>query len=396
MGKYLFAEAKDPVGALRKVVDMGIRRFYGDLRYRIYREKLFLTGRRKSQYMPIEKMDYPIDFVVTWVDGSDPEWQAEKAKYEKIVGIANSNTDNGEERYRDWDIFRYWFRAVEKYAPWVRNVFLVTWGHLPEWLDQECPKLKIVKHLDFIPEEYLPTFNCNPIEINLHRIHDLSEHFVYFNDDVFLSRPVEPEDFFRGGLPVYTAVSQPIWNDNNCDFYHMQFTTIGYTNTFFKGKIKKSVENFSEKWFAYQYGDMARRNLYIFDEECILGMCFPHLGIAFKKSTFFKVWEDIPNCMAETSKHKFRTPKDLLHQIVSLWAMMEGAFSPVSFEHHGKNFWNPTQQKNELIDAIRNEKYRMICINDSQNVTREQYSALKQEIQKVFEEALPVKSSFEK
>ena len=136
---------------------------------------------------------YPIDFIITWVDGNDPLWQAEKAKYQAVKGDASVN------RYREWDTLRYWFRGVEKFAPWVNKVFFVTWGHLPSWLNTEHPKLRIVKHTDYIPSEYLPTFSSRPIDMNFHRIEDLSEHFVYFNDDMFLLRPVQQADFFVNG-----------------------------------------------------------------------------------------------------------------------------------------------------------------------------------------------------
>ena len=125
--------------------------------------------------------NYPIDFVVTWVDGNDPVWQAEKAKYSP-----NKNADNRNVRYRDWDNMQYWFRAVEKFAPWVNKVHFVTYGHLPKWLNTDCPKLNIVKHSDFIPSQYLPTFSSRSIELNIHRIHGLSDKFIYFNDDMFI------------------------------------------------------------------------------------------------------------------------------------------------------------------------------------------------------------------
>ena len=84
-----------------------------------------------------------IDFVITWVDGSDPVWRKEKNKY---MGI--DETEAGETRYRDMGLLKYWFRAVEAYAPWVDQIHFVTWGHLPEWLNTECPKLHIVNHRD--------------------------------------------------------------------------------------------------------------------------------------------------------------------------------------------------------------------------------------------------------
>ncbi|MBR6159158.1 MAG: Stealth CR1 domain-containing protein, partial [Lachnospiraceae bacterium] len=126
-----------------------------------------------------------IDFVITWVDGNDPEWRKEKEKYSgKTTG------DDREKRYRDWELLRYWFRGVENCAPWVNKIHFVTCGHLPDWLDTGHPKLNIVNHKDYIPEQYLPTFSCRPIELNLHRIPGLSDDFVYFNDDMFLLRPV--------------------------------------------------------------------------------------------------------------------------------------------------------------------------------------------------------------
>ena len=81
----------------------------------------------------------------------------------------------------------------------------MTCGHVPGWLNLEAPKLHFVKHADFIPVEYLPTFNCNPIEMNIHRIKGLSDHFIYFNDDTFLIDHVAEERFFRDGLPCDIA-----------------------------------------------------------------------------------------------------------------------------------------------------------------------------------------------
>ena len=91
----------------------------------------------------MNKMREKIDFVIMWVDGSDPKWLAEKNKYsEKKVSI-----DDGINRYRDMNLLKYWFRGVEKYTPWVNKIYFVTWGHLPEWLDTSNPKLVIVNHI---------------------------------------------------------------------------------------------------------------------------------------------------------------------------------------------------------------------------------------------------------
>lgn len=94
-----------------------------------------------------------IDFVITWVDGSDPAWLAQRAQY-CPADQNNGSTDN---RYRDWGWLPYWFRGVEQYAPWVNRVFFVTNGQCPAWLNLDHPKLRFVRHSDYIPAEYLPT-----------------------------------------------------------------------------------------------------------------------------------------------------------------------------------------------------------------------------------------------
>ena len=155
-----------------------------------------------------------IDFVLMWVDGSDPEWRALKDRYdtERKRAAPGDADANGECRYRDYGMLRYWFRAVERFAPWMGRVFFVTCGQKPDWLDESNPKLRLVNHADFIPAEYLPTFQANTIEMNLHRIKDLSERFVLFNDDMFLLRPVDPGLFFSNGLPVIPCdLAVPRW-----------------------------------------------------------------------------------------------------------------------------------------------------------------------------------------
>ena len=122
-----------------------------------------------------------IDFVVTWVDGGDPIWQAKKAKYSGAVDTSK-NSMNSVKAYRDWGTFKYWFRGVEKFAPWVNKVYLVTDQQKPSWLDINSEKLVLVDHTEIICNDYLPVFSANPIESNIHRIPGLSEHFVFFNE----------------------------------------------------------------------------------------------------------------------------------------------------------------------------------------------------------------------
>lgn len=93
---------------------------------------------------------------------------------------------------------RYSLRSLHQYAPWVRNVYLVTAGQVPAWLDTDVPGLQVVDHREiFSDPTALPTFNSHAIESQLHRIDGLSEHFLYLNDDVFFGRPLTPGHFFH-------------------------------------------------------------------------------------------------------------------------------------------------------------------------------------------------------
>lgn len=164
-------------------------------------------------YKNTDKNEEDIDFVITWVDPEDPEWIAEKALY---TDTNANNTDNV--RYRNWDTLRYWFRGVEQYAPWVHKIFFVTYGHLPQWLNTRNPKLNIIKHSDYIPGAYLPTFNSHVIENHMHLIPGLSDRFVYFNDDMFIVRKTHPTDFFKQGKPCDSFVLNALTGDWGRDY----------------------------------------------------------------------------------------------------------------------------------------------------------------------------------
>ena len=154
-----------------------------------------------------------IDFVVTWLDSNDPSWQKEYDFYKN-----DGKGDKSKARFRDLNFFQYWFRSVEKYAPWVNKVFLITNGKFPDWINKDNPKLVLVKHEDYMPKFFLPTFNSCAIELHMHRIKGLSENFVYFNDDILLNAPVKPDYYFKNGLPCdfnkETCFNVPIYTES--------------------------------------------------------------------------------------------------------------------------------------------------------------------------------------
>jgi hypothetical protein len=151
-------------------------------------------------------IDFPIDVVYTWVDGNDPGWLKRKRQTHESAGLGTLNEfAANDSRFTSHDELRYSLRSLEMYADWVRHVYLVTDDQVPDWLYVENPKLRIVSHRELFGDRgRLPTFNSHAIETQLHHLGDLSEHYLYMNDDVFFGRPVSPDIFFlSNGLAKY-------------------------------------------------------------------------------------------------------------------------------------------------------------------------------------------------
>lgn len=328
-----------------------------------------------------------IDFVVTWVDGSDKEWREQKARFS-----GEGTVDDNEERYRDWELFRYWFRGVEKFAPWVRRVHLITWGHLPKWLNMNHPKLHIVKHEDYIPEEFLPTFNSNVLEIYMHRIEGLSERFVYFNDDFFLVRPVRPEDFFRGGKPCDMMAFQPVVaNPGNPVMSHLYLN-----NSLVLCKYFDKRENVRKQPGAYF--KLGYPPLYFFYN--ILEMAFPlytgfytvHGPSPFCRSTFLEIWEKEESLLKRMSANRFRSAEDVTPYLFREWQKLTGNFYPCNVQKDFQ-YYDVSSDNRALTRAIMRGKKKVVCINDAQ--IEGDFDAIKAELQAAFEHILPKRSAFE-
>jgi hypothetical protein len=142
-------------------------------------------------------IDFPIDVVFTWVDDTDPAWQLRYQQHKLQVNaehVGRYATDPA--RFSNHDELRYSLGSVLKFLPWVRRIYIVTDQQCPKWLTPS-DKIRIVDHSEIIDRQYLPTFNSHVIEAHLHKIPDLAEHFIYFNDDVFVARPLPAGHFFR-------------------------------------------------------------------------------------------------------------------------------------------------------------------------------------------------------
>lgn len=198
-----------------------------------------------------------IDIVVTYLNENDKKWQ-EEYNYWKDIEIksgiqAKTNRQAfGKERIRDWDAFKYWFRGVEKNCSWVNKVFLIVQNerHIPEWLDKNHPKLRIVYHDEFIPKELLPTFNAMTIEMYIPYINDLADNYILCDDDYYFLNPITEYRFFKNNKPVHenNRIKYVPYDTRGSDgvFWKVLNNNMEFEKKFNRGKIKYGIYHLPE------------------------------------------------------------------------------------------------------------------------------------------------------
>ncbi|KAF1433613.1 N-acetylglucosamine-1-phosphotransferase subunits alpha/beta, partial [Spheniscus demersus] len=113
------------------------------------------------------------------------------------VSQSKQDEDISASRFEDNEELRYSLRSIERHAPWVRHIFIVTNGQIPSWLNLDNPRITIVTHQEIFQNvSHLPTFSSPAIESHIHRISGLSQKFIYLNDDVMFGKDVWPDDFY--------------------------------------------------------------------------------------------------------------------------------------------------------------------------------------------------------
>lgn len=327
-----------------------------------------------------------IDFVVLWVDGNDPSWQVELNKY-----APQFDGDKQRRRYRDWDNLKYLFRGFEKCAPWVRKIHFVTCGHFPPWLNGNHEKLHLVRHEDFLLKENLPVFSSHPIELNLHRLSNLAEKFVYFNDDTFLLKSVNSSYFFKDGLPKDMCVFNAIFLDT---ISHIRLNDIEVVDRWFS-KPDVFKKHFF-KIFNIKYGIHQLRSLLLLPWPQMTGFYDPHQPQPFLKKTFETVWAKNNEILSKTSSSRFRNREDVNQYLFRYWQLLEGNFSPRSFSDTNTIPVRDSKDVMAVADAIRVKKHTMLCINDElADMDGHVFDSYKKTINLAFEAVFPHKSAFE-
>lgn len=327
-----------------------------------------------------------IDFIVTWVDMEDPKWKEDFAKYSSMQ--RNEKNSVTEARFRDYGFLKYWFRGVEKFAPWVNKIHFVTCGQTPDWLDRSNPKLNLVSHSDFVPEQFLPTYNSVVIERYVHLIPGLADHFVYFNDDFYIIRPVGEDRFFRNGLPCDIAVFQynPTWSQ----WYKRIRNNIRIINRHFDKR--EVIARNHDKWFFPDYGSRARWNYLLRPYGKFITLRTPHNAQPYLRRTFEEVWEAAGKELTETSANRFRAVTDYTPELFRTWQICKGNFEPYNTYADTKMFPLMIRWR-KAIAAIREQKYALVCLNDNKHIHN--YDRVMMEIDAAFQSILPEKSSFE-
>ncbi len=325
----------------------------------------------------------PIDFVVTWVDGGDVEWLKKKSRYQDIEIEASI------QRYRDWGLFKYWFRSVERHAPWVNRIFVVTDDQTPEFLNIVHPKLRLVSHKDFISEEYLPTFSSHVIENNLHRIEGLSDKFVYFNDDMYLNRDVKPTDFFKKGKPCYALIERPLVPALPMGAHnYASINDMAVINKYF---TRKDIVRRLGHFLNPRYGKSEIKNALMLPWHHLQHFEDNHMPVPYLKSTFEEVWALEPELLNEVSKNKFRTPFDVNHFLFRYWDLARGNFTPYRFKSGYYSIG--AASIDACLEDIRRGRSMMICLNDGGDV--DHFEQQRDSLRATFRAKYPEKSQFE-
>lgn len=328
-----------------------------------------------------------IDFVITWVNCNREKWQNSRKKYLKNEDVIE-NIDDSIERFRDWDLLKYWFRSIESNAEWVNKIFLVLSDEdqIPKWLNTNCERLKIVFHNEFIPDKYLPTFNSCVIEEYLYKIEGLSERFVYFNDDVFLNKKVKPSDFFVHGIPKDDFILTPI-NPSYDISANIEFNCMKIINKHFNFKNTPKSMLFNLKYGKYLY-----KNLTLSVYPTNVGIRFSHLCTSFNKKTFSEVWLNETKYLENVGNSKFRSNNDVSQWLFQFWQIASGNFK-IRNVNDGK-FYDLGKSFKKAVKDIRKSQHKIICINDSNDIL--DFEKKKKFISEVFMNKYGSKSQFER
>ncbi len=333
--------------------------------------EVFSSGEAWPPPVPMDRVTFPIDVVYTWVDDTDPQWRARRDQALHEEGRPPlGRMAHGAFLYRNRDELRYSLRTLERFAPFVRRVHVVTAGQVPSWLDTPNPRVSVVDHEEIFPDPtHLPTFNSHAIEANLHRIEGLSEHFLYCNDDFFFGRPLQPEKFFHAnGLA-------------RCFPSRAQIPPGPVTD-------------------ADPGVDVAAKN----GRDCLLdafgrrvAQKFKHAPHALRRSVLAELEERFADRLRATSSHRFRHPDDLsvAASLCHHYGLLTGATVTGGIRYDYVWLDELDRVTDRLKGILENRRLDAFCLNDAEP-PEEQRHELDDAVVSFLEQYVPEPSEFER
>jgi hypothetical protein len=332
-----------------------------------------------------------IDMVYLWVDGSDESWSAKKNAELKKIGEL-PDTIAGKQRYYDNDELLFSLRSVERFAPWINHIFIVTDNQIPKWLDTNNPKITIIDHKEIMPEDALPCFNSNVIDFFIPYISSLSEHFIYANDDTLFMAKTKPNYFFtKKGIPIVRVIKEKEIVRQLKDLF-----PIGdHFRTLWENSDVYNCTKLNSRKLAY---DIIGSNTCLWQES--------HAIDPYRKSDMLSVLNIplIQRALQDMTKNRFRDKSDLQRILFHIFGVAKFGYNTV-----GSDFWTRVKQiltfkfsfsdKPVLVSDARrlaNHTFRrkLVCINDPENNpgNMEIRKSNRDYLSKMF----PYKSEFEK
>ncbi|NSY19987.1 stealth conserved region 3 domain-containing protein [Neorhizobium sp. AL 9.2.2] len=330
----------------------------------------FLKNKASFESCSLDVMStpkFPIDIVYTWVNDQDEDWNNQRVA--RAVEVHKSVRAHNLERWKNRDELRFSLRSVAMFAPWVRNIFIVTSGQIPDWLNDTNPRVKIVPHAEIWKNpESLPTFNSSGIETQLHHIKDLSEHFLYFNDDFFLGSFCTPDDFFLPNgvmkyFPSDQRVFEPDIDETSEEYIFADFNAINL--------LKE------------KYGQYGREIM-------------QHIPYPSRKSLLERLESEFQSAFDRCAGEPFRSRNDI-RPIAFLQyhaGLQEGLAVPSGISHRYLALWKPAIAK-QFSGVASTRRYKTFCINDV-GVTIERQNEVDKLVVDFLEVYYPFKSEFEK
>lgn len=310
---------------------------------------------------------FPIDLVMTWVDGADTGWLARK---HAALGAGHGQPPGGSAAsslFRDNGELRYALRSIERNAPWFRTLYLVTDDQVPDWLDTANPRLRLVSHRElFEGIGHRPTFNSHAIAARLHHLPGLSDHYIYLNDDIFFGRPASPDLFFLSNGVARFFVSKSTLPVNHAEGAppHEQ--------------ARRNAATVIEK----EFGVAVTNNFF-------------HVPVTQRRDVLTELEERFPDMFMRTWRSQFRSTTDVevngwLHHY---WAYCTGRAVPGRIRYDYFRAAADDDTRRRMAQLLTRRDYDVFCVNDDDGSTEVER---RKNVVDYLERYFPKPSSFEK